>query len=1170
MICRRARILLSRIVLLMVLPVAVPAWAVDKADDECENLLTGSGDAVEAGLNEYLRNNQAPALDHRRLSSELRKMSQDLVPIRKRAAQIMKNEIDYAYGKIDRKEAVARSQAERQSLRQMAQQLLAKENLSLSEHRQLEGLRVLLDRTKRVEQLSRQEIKEQMQAEQEAAASDAQDSNRKNSAQNERRPTEPSDNTENNQNSHSDETESSDNSDDSQEFEPKESAQRDSKTPPKKREPSPRDQAKDALNKHRERKPQEPTSDESESPTDPKSKAEPASEPSSEKSEESSHDEKPESADKSPDKAPSKDQESKDKKAKESKPADGKPESGKPESGEKQKSDEASESPGDDGDEAGEKGDQPAEAKDGEGEPGESDGQPGDGEAQDGEAKPGEGEAKDSEGKPGDGEAKEGKGKPGEGEAKPGQAKPSESEPGKGDGQGQASPDDPKGKGEPGKSNSQEHLGETAVEGNDGLDEGGAEADQSLLDNFNSFFKDKLKELRERLDAPKPDEKEEEASADRSRQPDAVSKAPKPKPTSDRPKESDESPSGKPYVAKPMGKRKAAMDDQKKISDTQVSNLLHRLVRRLTASSLRNYANSDSYATSLGHLQTTLISMTSEGSDDAIRQAAEEIKEIRETLAAFQVNYKDLEALGLSLLKTFDGGGHDSLRKIHFINEALTYLSKYSTLTDEEQRVLDLSRRIISLSNNGVSATDKDFCMAFINQLIGPLSKRVILEKYKVESSRDGFDFSAMAKAIRGGEFNDLLIHSSLAPYMNMLLNTSLKPKSRKVPTAERETINEQDPDLELAQELDSFQRFYRDGSPTEIDLLRFISGDMLEEVYHQQGIKNDPQTLHPKKVSFILYDVSGSMGSGNKEVLRNALILAYLDRSQREVQAGKAEHIVYLMAFDGRPHEPERVQGIGQAQATFERVRNHPMGSGGDDSITGGLVDVYRRIAERQNEGGELNRANILLITDAVAPVDFNRIENARKEIGPEVDVRLNAISMGDLNADVQKLVQMSGGEGEGKLGLVSHQHIGYQEITKILDATTKLNVLDKTLSAFDSKAQGDVENSTLIDLKNKLVMLGARRSSGDNAKLSTYNSLEKMVASEGAAGEHAHLTRGFKVFQRLALSNASAGWTRADKLEHLWAFVEDVAREMGVSGEDVMATLSEMQKQSLRHWLK
>ncbi len=330
-----------------------------------------------------------------------------------------------------------------------------------------------------------------------------------------------------------------------------------------------------------------------------------------------------------------------------------------------------------------------------------------------------------------------------------------------------------------------------------------------------------------------------------------------------------------------------------------------------------------------------------------------------------------------------------------------------------------------------------------------------------------------------------------------------------------------------------------------------------------------DPKVLFPKKVSFVLYDVSGSMG-GDRSTLRNALILAYLDHSQKEVIAGQSEHVVYFMAFDSRAHEPERVEGLAQAQTTFDRIRAHPVGGSGGTDITGALVNVYGRIAQQQKESGELARANILILTDADDSINFDNVKKARDKIDAGLDIRLNAITIGgSMNAQMTKLVDQSGGEGTGRLGVVTHQHLNDQQIQTLINGQTRLQVVNNAVGAFSSATRDKLNNDVMIELKNRLVGLESSRETESNSGLASYRGLLNLVEAQGPeTNDSTNLINAFKEFRRLAISNTSSGWTKSEKLEAFWTFLSDYGKIAQSSGEEVLTHMSEAERQSLRQW--
>ncbi len=1135
------------------------------SDEACAQVLAAEVEAVdEHQIARHLQSLPPPEINHRNLNSTLRGMSRDLAGLRQRAGNILDNERQYVAGKKSHEDAIQASQSARQELKSYAHNLMQKPSPSLSERRQLEGARVLLDRTRRVENHSRDELEQITETAPEPETSkekrERQERQHRQQAKNQNeqsaeKSTEPKNQKQSEKNNQHDSQQDQrhENQNEKREKERQQNEDRNSDEPTSEKQSN-----ENKLD--RENKPSDDRKNQSKSK---KPKQQNKSD-SQEQENESSQEQKENS--------PSKDEkESKNKqKNQKQKPGDQQKEKNQQKSDQKSDGDDKADQQSEDqqqgdGDQQGEQEGESQQQGDGKEE--------GDGQKQ-GQGKPKAKGQKPGQGQPQDGD-EQGDGEPGEGEGPKSQGASEDGE------KGEPSSDDAN-TNSGANSQKERDLGDTHQRGSDGLNEGASGAEQSLMDKLSEFFKNAIKENLNKDDPPtgsEPVRQQSEAEKIAREQMAQIRReaAERLKSMESSQREADYRSASKSSATKnpadPMPKTKAVDKPHGNLRDlnsTQKTTFLHKMIERLLVHSLRNYSKSENFNIGLGQVQTTIASLSGENAnDDKIRQLTAEVRSIRESLEAYQVQYKDLESLGLSMLKSIGDGATDSMRKVRFINEALTSLGQKTSLTVEEARVLDMSRRVIAAVEDAGQPSDQDFCEAFLRQLVGPLSRKVVLNQYKSESMRGGYDYASMARAIRQGQFNDLLIQAALNPYMNLLLNSSMTPKDRLDPNGEAVVINDKDPNLEMAQELDNFQQFYRDGSPTKIDLQRFLSGDMLQNVYHEDQIKSDPKTLHPKKVSFVLYDVSGSMGSNDKFVLRNALILAYLDRSQKEVQAGDAEHIVYLMAFDGKPHKPERIQGLTQAQSTFERLRTQPLGAGGQDSISGALIDVYERIAAQQAEGGELNRANILLLTDAVAPVEFANIEKARNLITSEVDVRLNAITMGDLNEDVSKLIEMAGGEGQGKLGLVAHQHIDYTQVERLLNASVRVDVLNKTSKAFNSAEQNRLSNDILLDLKNRLVGLEVKRSIDDNSRLSSYNGLVQMLKKSGPTAADLVIATPFAQYKRLAISNASKGWSTSEKLESFWTFASDLGKETSVIGEEIVGRVSEDQRETLRRWM-
>ena len=1067
---------------------------------------------VDAAINDRLRTLRAPSIPANQFRRMMQKMRRDLQPVRKVAADILANERDYIAGHASRNEVIEKSQSTREALGQLASLILQKPDLDLSDRRQLEAIRLLRDRTRRVESHTVEELAQVVPPAEEPPPEP---------------PTEKSLEKLDEGNPRSEHSRSAEDGDAASSKSAKKEGPGQTQHDESLRESSRmQEQDLEILDEA-----SEPKRDARESTPDQKSQTSNIDKQRSSQS-------KPNRDDKNDQAADMNDEASTEEASAEKESEHRKPTSkrSKKDSGGSEKSEEhgSSSQDGKDPSEGQGKGTPSKSGNTGDQQSGESRGQEANGSA----SKSAEGEGQ------GSGESQSGSSESASGGQESASQKTARSRHGESD-------SDPAGN-----------------EGAQGASKGGGPDQQSLLDRLSDFFKDTLTEQILKSEKPTRErDREPEKSAK-----DAVEAAKRwdelARSQLDlRPKEQNE-------LAPLSDFKKRKVKDQRDplpaLGDANQTELLLKLIRRLSAQALRNYRSSGAFATGLGELQTTLASISAEiEHSDALRQAVADLRSVREGLEAYQVEYKTLEQLGLSLLRTMEGAPTDSLRKLNYLNDLLGALSKRSALSFDEQRSLDLVRRLLQLAGSDEKPSDKDFSEAFISQLMGPLSRKMIRDRFRSEAMPDGFDWTAMAEAFRRGEYNDLLVQSALRPYIDLMLNTSLKPKDRKDPMGPTVVISEQEPDLEQARDLSNFQAFYRDGSPTEVDLLKYLSGDMLEWVYREEITKPDPKVLHPKKVTYILYDISTSMNERGKFKLATAMILAYLDRSQIEVRTGKAEHTVYTMAFNHSPHEPERIGSLAQAQETFERIRNKPLSSEGSTEITSAIVDVYNRIQKHQAEGGELDRANILLITDAEDTIRFDEIQEARDKIRADLPIRFNAITLGDLQGDIQKLTAYSGGEGNGKLGDVGQRHIDYTQIQQLMNQALRVAVVEKSVAAFRTGDQQQLANTAVIDLKNKLVLLESNRDSKDASKLSLYSRFDRLLHTSGPAVEDPALVVPIQYFRRLASGRTAMGWTRAERLENLWGFLTDLAQAIGSDAEKIADSLSESQRASLRTWL-
>jgi uncharacterized protein YegL len=596
------------------------------------------------------------------------------------------------------------------------------------------------------------------------------------------------------------------------------------------------------------------------------------------------------------------------------------------------------------------------------------------------------------------------------------------------------------------------------------------------------------------------------------------------------------------------------------IDQNKTTELIGALLKVIWPRILESYDQSESFFSAINQYATIANKYGAQLHVDSLRLEAERALKFYQSLRSQGVSYRNFEDLANSLMGDLSDADGALIRRIRFIHELLQEKHRQHILSDKEETLFNLITRIFESLAPG-QANDEQIAASFLKKLMGPLSLNTVQAKYGDSSGR--LDIHTLARDIRNGALTDLILYPRLEPYMNILLNEQEVPSVNHRFDGPEVPVNNADFDLIQADELDEMPHFYRDGTPLGLDLMRLLSGDMLRMRYQDEVERFDPKKPKPKKVSIVLVDMSGSMGSNQKYVLRNALMNAYLDKSQRDVVRDGGEHVVIFIPFDARPQPAQRQGSIEQAQAYFDNLRNHPLKAGGDDSITGAVMEAYNMIHnEEQEGGGELERANILLLTDAVAPVDFGQITAAREKLSEKTKVKLNALTMGDYNKDVTQLVELA---ADGAIGEVSHQHIPYPEIQMLMNNYSVELIEDAKYEGKNPRLKS-ADYAELSRKANAVALQFSQRRMDAAGHLREIRIRLKQAMERQAQPKQDKLAQ---VFRELINQQLSGGWSPAERAEMIAVTAEAFARRLAGSNEEPLDYLDEKTLRALLIWI-
>ncbi len=767
-----------------------------------------------------------------------------------------------------------------------------------------------------------------------------------------------------------------------------------------------------------------------------------------------------------------------------------------------------------------------------------------------GEPKPQEGQG---EGKPQEGQ---GEGKPQEGQGEP---KPQE---GQGDGriqgnkpqEGKTDEAPPDGKGERRESNglgAEETRSQNGSQkdGSDGQNEGGATGFKDLMGELSAFLEQLKTNQKERINSA-----EEFSKIDREK---LESLAENTKNDKSKPESGE----------KPKDRKK---EDRKSPKKPDLVRNLDQLLDSIWSQILNQYQNSSQFMRMVTDFSSLCQSLAVNNPHQAhiLQQKIARANELADKLRLLAVEYKDIEDLATSL--SSGSAKVEFLRRIRYLKTLFEAKNDANNLESGEERALQTINEILNQLEASLGSTNNEAIgETFRDLLAGPLSRKVVDENYPPTSRSQQIDATKLVQDLKNGKLNDLVVYNRLKPFVDILFNDLFKPRSFDKFEGPYIPINESDRKLEKLEDFDDIVHAVKEGFSSDLELIRLLAGDMLKFAYPEKIKKMDPRKPYPKRASIVLYDISGSMTLQNKQDLRNALVNAFLDRSQREVAQGEGEHTVYLIPFDARPHEPKVLTSLAQAQQFFDDLRAHPLGSSGDDSITQGMVKAYELIAEHQKNGGDLERANILLLTDAIAKIDFAQLEEAASKIDSSVDLALNAVTFGDWNADVSKMVNKYAVNSEGNVGKVSHQHIPYEEIQRLLNPKNEIEELIQSAKYFD-KTNTSIVSDLLVDrARGRMMAIANERSSRDRNAGMRLERWAHQLKALALSTETNDLTPMYDLFVDTVVGATGKNWSRFGKLEAWENFIDIAGTQTELSQKDLLSYLSVNQRDRILKWM-
>jgi hypothetical protein len=189
--------------------------------------------------------------------------------------------------------------------------------------------------------------------------------------------------------------------------------------------------------------------------------------------------------------------------------------------------------------------------------------------------------------------------------------------------------------------------------------------------------------------------------------------------------------------------------------------------------------------------------------------------------------------------------------------------------------------------------------------------------------------------------------------------------------------------------------------------------------------------TTRIAEARYYLLDGSASMG-GRRGRMRDAILISELSMMIRHLETGTAaaRPIVYYRYFSRTAEQAIKVSSIEEALGAIDAIIMRR--SRGETDIQSALIDSFHQINKERERDPNLQRAQIVLVTDGIAEINLWSVWRAREALGG-MPVRVSVIALGSESPKLKELAATQRSRGEP----VFYHHLSDQAMSDLLRRT-------------------------------------------------------------------------------------------------------------------------------------
>lgn len=361
------------------------------------------------------------------------------------------------------------------------------------------------------------------------------------------------------------------------------------------------------------------------------------------------------------------------------------------------------------------------------------------------------------------------------------------------------------------------------------------------------------------------------------------------------------------------------------------------------------------------------------------------------------------------------------------IVKSIQFLSRFRSLSSAENNFLNQIQSVLKkmAQVKDPNSSRQELVERFYRDLPGDISKSLIQKNYPEFLVPGSQDQIRLFNEITKGQTKGFIQAALVAKYMDFFLISEQEFRykwEKSILRTYRKQDNNQDLVKASVSDISKFSSWLLKPEP-HLDPIMSLLSPLIKDEQMMRGLVQPykvPSSHRPleRKLFFIQYDISGSMG-GDKARIQASAIAAIIDKAFSELDPfGEPLNEVVLMPCGVKCHDADVVKTKEQAMKMVSMYAKQATQANEGTNIQNWLDTLFAEIHKNYNESGKgqsvkerlkLSKVNYFLLTDGEAKVDQEKVLDDLNNLPKDVQLLMNFVGLISENKDLENIAKFT-----------------------------------------------------------------------------------------------------------------------------------------------------------------